>query len=76
VLFADSCAIPASNGGGPVAIDATRVYWADMSGAIYAAPLSGGTATLLATGQDNVDAIAVDDSACTGSSTETGVPEA
>jgi hypothetical protein len=54
---------PASIGGGPVAIDATRVYWADMSGAVYAAPLSGGTATLLATGQDNVDAIAVDDSA-------------
>ena len=54
---------PASNGSGPVAIDATRVYWADMSGAVYAAPLSGGTATLLAIGQDNVDAIAVDDSA-------------
>ena len=53
----------ASIGGGPVAVDATRVYWADSSGAVYAAPQSGGTATLLATGQDNVDAIAVDESA-------------
>jgi len=53
----------ASIGGGPIAIDATRVYWADTSGAVYAAPQSGGMATLLAIGQDNVDAIAVDDGA-------------
>jgi hypothetical protein len=52
-----------SFGGGPIAIDATRAYWADISGSIYAAPLSGGSAILLATGQDNVDAIAVDDDA-------------
>ena len=50
-------------GGGPVAVDATRVYWADSSGAVYATAQSGGTATLLATGQVNVDAIAVDESA-------------
>jgi hypothetical protein len=70
---------PASIGGGPLAIDATRVYWADPSGAVYAAPLSGGTATLLATGQDNVDAIAVDDSAVywlvNGNGTPGGVME-
>lgn len=46
--------------GGPVALDAARVYWADFSGAVYAAPLTGGTATLLATGQVNVVSIAVD----------------
>jgi hypothetical protein len=50
-------------GGGPIALDATRVYWADMSGSVYAAPLNGGTAVLLATGQDNVASIAVDETA-------------
>jgi hypothetical protein len=54
---------PPAVGGGPVALDATRVYWADMSGSVYAAPLTGGTATLLATGQVNVVSIAVDESA-------------
>jgi hypothetical protein len=52
-----------SFGGGPIAVDATRAYWADISGSVYAAPLSGGSAIVLATGQDNVDAIAVDDDA-------------
>jgi hypothetical protein len=54
---------PSSPGGGPIAIDQARAYWADMSGSVYAAPLAGGRAILLATGQDNVDAIAVDDAA-------------
>jgi hypothetical protein len=54
---------PPAVGGGPVALDTTRVYWADMSGSVYAAPLTGGTATLLATGQVNVVSIAVDESA-------------
>ncbi len=48
---------------GPIAIDATRAYWADASNAVYSVPLSGGTATTLATGQNNVVAIAVDDAA-------------
>jgi hypothetical protein len=48
-------------GGGPIAIDAKRAYWADMSGSVYGASLAGGAAILLATGQNNVDAIAVDD---------------
>jgi hypothetical protein len=46
---------------GPIAIDANRVYWADGSGNVYAAPLAGGAAVTLATCQDNVDAIAVDE---------------
>jgi len=46
---------------GPIAIDASRVYWADGSGRVYAAPLAGGAAMALATCQDNVDAIAVDE---------------
>jgi hypothetical protein len=33
-----------------------------MSGSVYAARLAGGAAALLATGQDNVVAIAVDES--------------
>ncbi len=54
---------PSLPGGGPIALDQARVYWADMSGSVYAAPLAGGPPILLATGQDNVDAIAVDDAA-------------
>jgi hypothetical protein len=50
---------PQPSSGGPIAIDATRVYWADGS-AVYAAPLAGGAVTTLAVGQQNVDAIAVD----------------
>jgi hypothetical protein len=48
---------------GPIAIDATRAYWADASNAVHSVPLNGGAATTLATGQNNVIAIAVDETA-------------
>jgi hypothetical protein len=48
---------------GPIAIDATRAYWADGSNAVLCVPLSGGAAITLATGQENVVAIAVDETA-------------
>jgi hypothetical protein len=66
-----------SAGGGPIAVDATRVYWSEPTGVVYAGSLGGGNATVLATGQDNVDAIAVDDTAVywlvNGSGAEGGV---
>jgi len=54
------CASPQSTLGGPIALDATSVYWADGCDTVFAAPLASGTALTLATGQNNVDAIAVD----------------
>jgi hypothetical protein len=48
---------------GPIAVDATRAYWADGSDAVFSVPLSGGAATTLATEQNNVVAIAVDETA-------------
>ncbi len=49
-----------SSNGGPIAIDATRAYWADGSNSVYAVRLAGGPATTLAIDQNNVVAIAVD----------------
>jgi hypothetical protein len=46
--------------GGPVVIDATRVYWTDGSYTVYAAPLAGGKATAVAVGQLGIVALAVD----------------
>jgi hypothetical protein len=48
-----------SSPGGPVAIDASRAYWGDLQG-VYTVSLAGGAATTLASGQDNVIAVAVD----------------
>jgi hypothetical protein len=45
---------------GPIAIDATRAYWADGSNSVWTMPLGGGAAITLAVGQNNVVAIAVD----------------
>ena len=61
VVYADTSGVFAPPG--PIAIDATRAYWADGSNAVFCVPLSGGAATTLATGQDNVVAIAVDETA-------------
>jgi hypothetical protein len=48
---------------GPIAIDATRAYWADGSNGVFCVALGGGAATTLATGQTNVVAITVDETA-------------
>jgi hypothetical protein len=56
VLYAET----PSTASGPIAIDGTSLYWADMSNAVHAGPLAGGTDVTLATGQSEVVAIAVD----------------
>ena len=55
---------------GPIAIDDTNVYYVDGSGDLLRAPLAGGPVTTLATGQVNPDAIAVDATSVTVSTTE------
>jgi hypothetical protein len=61
VVYANTSGVFASPG--PIAIDATRAYWADGSNAVFCVRLSGGAAITLATGQQEVVAIAVDESA-------------
>jgi hypothetical protein len=56
VVYAETMATAA----GALALEETSLYWADMSNAVHAGPLGGGTAVTLATGQSEVNAIAVD----------------
>jgi hypothetical protein len=61
IVYANTSGIFSSPG--PIAIDATRAYWADGSNAVFCVRLSGGPAITLATGQQEVAAIAVDETA-------------
>jgi hypothetical protein len=61
IVYANTSGVFSSPG--PIAIDATRAYWADGSNAVFCVRLSGGTAITLATGQQQVAAIAVDETA-------------
>ena len=46
-----------------MAVDGSHIYWANLeAGTIDEAPLTGGTATTLVTGQDNPEGLAVDSS--------------
>jgi hypothetical protein len=56
-IVPDSTSMP-----GPLTIDGTTVYWASQTtGTVFKAPLDGGAVTTLASGQDDVIAIAVDE---------------
>lgn len=56
VLYAET----PSTAAGPLTVDGTSLYWADMSNVVHAGPVGGGADVTLATGQSEVVAIAVD----------------